>query len=49
MMSVAALALLAGAAAAEDSPGNQPSRQAASAQLPQITIEAQRKDTEKRA
>lgn len=51
---VAALALLAtGAAAAppsnSDSPGTQPSKgSSASAKLPQITVEAQRRDTEKR-
>jgi len=50
-VSVAALALLASVAAAEplaNSPDNQPSSGAASAKLPQITVEAQRKDTERR-
>jgi hypothetical protein len=52
-VSVAALALLASGAAAEtlsnsNSPDNQPSAGAASAKLPQITVEAQRKDTERR-
>jgi hypothetical protein len=50
---VAALALLASGAAAEppsnsNSPENQSSGAAASAKLPQITVEAQRKDTERR-
>jgi hypothetical protein len=52
-VSVAALALLASGAAAEplsnfNSPDDQPSGGAASAKLPQITVEAQRKDTERR-
>jgi hypothetical protein len=52
-VSIAALALLRGGAAAEppsnsDSPGTQPSKGSASARLPQITVEAQRRDTEKR-
>ena len=51
--SIAALTLLRGGAAAEspsnsDSPGTQPSNGAASARLPQITVEAQRRETEKR-
>jgi hypothetical protein len=50
---MAALALLSGGAAAEpasnsDSPGTQPSKGSASARLPQITVEAQRRDIEKR-
>ena len=50
-VSIAALALLRGGAAAEppsnsDSPGSQPS--IGSARLPQITVEAQRRETEKR-
>jgi hypothetical protein len=50
---LAALTLLRGGAAAEqpsnsDSPGTQPSIGSASARLPQITVEAQRRETEKR-
>jgi hypothetical protein len=52
-MSIAALVLLTGGAAAEppsnsDSPGTQPSERSASARLPQITVEAQRREAEKR-
>jgi hypothetical protein len=52
-VSIAALALISGGAAAQppsnsDSPGSQPSKGSASAKLPQITVEAQRRDTEKR-
>ena len=51
--SIAALALLMGGAAAEtpsnsDSPGTQPSNGSVPARLPQITVEAQRRETEKR-
>ena len=52
-VSIAALALVRGAAAAEppsnsDSAGSQPAKGSASASLPQITVEAQRRDTERR-
>jgi len=52
-VSIAALALLRGGAAAEpppnsDSPGTEPSKGSASARLPQITVEAQRRETENR-
>jgi hypothetical protein len=53
MVSFAALALLASGAAAEpltnsDSSGTEPPKGSASTRLPQITVEAQRRETEKR-